>query len=56
MGGHFTNAFVAPARPIKGVKIVNKKYLLDLVCKPNGSNAGLAQVWENKETMEKKLL
>ena len=30
----FTNAFVPPTRPVKGVSIINKKYLLNFLQKP----------------------
>jgi hypothetical protein len=52
----FTNAFVTPTRPIKGVNIINKKYLLSMLRKTNRSNAVLTQVLENKENIENKLL
>jgi hypothetical protein len=52
----FTNAFVTPTRPIKGVNIVNKKYLLNMLRRSNRPNAVLAQVWENKEKIESKLM
>lgn len=45
----FTNAFVPPTKPIKGVNIVNKKYLpniLQRVSKPNPIND---QIWEHRE-------
>jgi hypothetical protein len=52
----FTNAFVTPTRPIKGVNIINKKYLLNMLRKTKRPIAVLAQVWENKENIESKLL
>ena len=52
----FTNAFVSPTRPIKGVSIINKKYLLNFLYKVNKSNAINARVWEQKENIENRLL
>jgi len=52
----FTNAFVSPTRPIKGVSIVNKKYLLNVLYKANRPNAVNAQVWEQKENIENRLM
>jgi hypothetical protein len=52
----FTNAFVSPTRPIKGVSIINKKYLLNALNKVNRSNAINARVWEQKENIENRLL
>jgi hypothetical protein len=44
----FTNAFVERTAPIKGVKIVNKKYLLNILQKPNTKAQNLV-IWENRE-------
>lgn len=52
----FTNAFVPPTKPVKGVYIVNKKYLPSLLYRANNPNSALAQVWENREMIETKLL
>jgi hypothetical protein len=52
----FTNAFVAPTRPIKGVIIVNKKYLLNILQKTNKPNVVNAKVWEHKRAIENELL
>jgi hypothetical protein len=52
----FTNAFVLPTRPIKGVSIVNKKYLLNVLHKTNRPNAVNAQVWKQKENIENRLM
>jgi hypothetical protein len=51
----FTNAFVSPTKPIKGVNIVNKKYLpniLHRISKPNLINA---QIWEHREEIRNNL-
>jgi len=52
----FTNAFVPPTRPLKGVSIINKKYLLNVLNKANRPNAINARVWEEKENIENRLL
>lgn len=52
----FTNAFVPPTKPIKGVHIVNKKYLLPLLRRVNRPSTILMQIWERKEEIESKLL
>lgn len=52
----FTNAFVSPTRPIKGVRIVNKKYLLNTLYKTGNPNSTNAQMWDQKETIENRLV
>jgi len=52
----FTNAFVIPMRPIKGVNVINKKYLTNVLYRKNKPNASNTQIWEHKETIEKRLL
>jgi hypothetical protein len=45
----FTNAFVKGYRPIKGVSVVNKKFLQAFIankCKPSPQNL---QIWEKRE-------
>jgi hypothetical protein len=44
----FTNAFVERISPIKGVTIINKKFLLNLLQKSKG-NAKNIPIWENRE-------
>jgi hypothetical protein len=51
----FTNAFVSPTKPIKGVYIVNTKYLLPLLRRTNKPNAVLAQIWKVKEKIDTEL-
>ena len=51
----FTNAFVSPTRPIKGVAIINKKYLLFTLRRASRPHTILMQVWGNKERIEKAL-
>jgi hypothetical protein len=50
----FTNAFVERTAPVKGVTIVNKKYLSNALAKPNTKAQG-AMVWENREKILKAL-
>jgi hypothetical protein len=51
----FTNAYVSPTNPVKGVIILNKKYLLDLLQRESRSNAKIARVWEQREEISKHL-
>jgi hypothetical protein len=50
----FTNAFVERSSPVKGVTIINKKFLLNLVRGPNSKAQSLA-AWENREKILKTL-
>jgi hypothetical protein len=45
----FTNAFVKFGRPIKGVRVVNRKYLLETLQSPQTSSANNAMIWANRE-------
>jgi len=49
----FTNAFVERTAPIKGVVIINKKYLPNVLERPNARAQNL--VWENRERIQKAL-
>jgi hypothetical protein len=51
----FTNAYVSPTNPVKGVIILNKKYLLALLQRENRSNAEITRVWEQREVISKHL-
>jgi hypothetical protein len=51
----FANAYISPTRPVKGVIILNKKYLLDLLQRENRSNAKITRVWEQREAISKHL-
>lgn len=51
----FTNAFVPQSKPIKGVYVVNKKYLTSLMNRLSKPNPSLARIWEMKENIESKL-
>jgi hypothetical protein len=44
----FTNAFVVPTPPVRGVVIVNKKYLANALQKPN-SKEQAATTWASRE-------
>jgi hypothetical protein len=50
----FTNAFVERTAPIKGVTIVNKKFLLNILQRSNTKAQNLA-VWENREKIREGL-
>lgn len=52
----FINAFVPHTRPLKGVSIINKKYLLNVLYKANRPNAINARVWEQRGNIENRLL
>lgn len=52
----FTNAFVPFTKPIKGVQIVNKKYLLNVLGKATKPNAIHAKIWDSKENIVKRLM
>jgi hypothetical protein len=47
----FTNAFVERAAPVKGVMIINKKYLPAALQKPNTQASNLA-AWESREKIQ----
>lgn len=44
----FTHAFVERTAPVKGVRIINKKYLSNALTRPNAKAQAVA-VWENRE-------
>lgn len=46
----FTNAFVERTAPVKGVTIINKKYLSNVLQKPNIKVRNLL-IWENREKL-----
>jgi len=45
----FTNAFVEPTRPVKGISIINKKYLLNILGKAAKQNLEMAGIWQVRE-------
>lgn len=52
----FTNAFVPPLKPVRGVSIVNQKYLLNVLHASDRSNALTAQVWQKRENIGNRLM
>jgi hypothetical protein len=52
----FTNAFVPPLRQVRGVSIVNQKYLLNVLHTPSRSNSLNAQVWQHRENIGNRLM
>jgi hypothetical protein len=52
----FTNAFVAPLKPIKGVIVVNKKYLNNTIQRPNRPIKANNNIWEQKEKIGNSLI
>ena len=50
----FTNAFVEPSAPVKGVKVVNKKFLLKMLQAQNKKPQNQI-IWENREKIQKAL-
>lgn len=51
----FTNAFVPASKPIKGVLVVNKKFLLSVLQRPARSSSSLAALWAVKEQLVRHL-
>lgn len=52
----FTNAFVKASGPVKGVTVVNKKYLLSLLQRVIRPNAVNAKVWAAREDVRRRLV
>ena len=52
----FTNAFVPHSKPLKGVTVLNRKFLKAALENPASSNTGLEKVWESKLQIWKTLL
>jgi ssDNA-binding Zn-finger/Zn-ribbon topoisomerase 1 len=52
----FTNAFVQAGRPVKGVRVTNRKYLLNMLQKPGKGSEVNNTVWEQREKLIAKLL
>jgi hypothetical protein len=52
----FTNAFVTASRPVKGVTIVNRKFLLSLLQRVGKPNPVNARIWEMRARIQQKLL
>lgn len=52
----FTSAFVPPGKSVKGVTIINKKYLPDIFVEKSSVSESTLQVWEAKEAIAKLIL
>jgi hypothetical protein len=48
----FTNAFVKSSRPIKGIRVVNKKYLLAAIQRCSNRGNMSADIWSRREAIE----
>lgn len=51
----FTNAFVPGMPPVKGITIINKRYLLQKIKNERHPNSASKKVWEMRETIEQRL-
>jgi hypothetical protein len=51
----FTNAFVARVSPIKGVRIINKKFLLDAIRAESKGSPVNARLWDRRAELEARL-
>ena len=52
----FTNAFVPPIKPIKGVAVINKKYLNSFLQKVRKPSTSTKCIWEKKEMISNCLM
>lgn len=44
----FTNAFVPFGKPVKGVRVTNAKYLLEIIRSTESRGADIEKLWENR--------
>jgi hypothetical protein len=51
----FTNAFVTPAKPIKGVTVINAKFLCQAIKENNRKNRGNPDIWEKRDLLTTRL-
>jgi len=51
----FTNAFVEAGKPIKGVYVVNKKFLPNLLHRQMKSSSGLSTIWDIRQRIAQRL-
>jgi hypothetical protein len=51
----FTNAFVPAGRPVKGVQLINKKFLAGKLGQSERIDPLLMKIWEDKEKIESEL-
>ena len=49
----FTNAFVPRIKPVKGVRVLNKRFLMEALA---SSNSWASQIWGAREPISRKLL
>lgn len=52
----FTNAFVTPGKPIKGITVTNKKYLSSIIKKDQKNSAISERLWENRDEFVRLLM
>lgn len=52
----FTNAFVVSSKPIKNVRIMNKKYLVSALNRQGSKSSSNDQIWEQRGKIAQKLL
>jgi hypothetical protein len=52
----FTNAFVNSSPPIRGVMILNRKFLISQIERISNHNAGKQKLWEYRQDIAKKLV
>jgi hypothetical protein len=51
----FTNSFVKFGKPVKGIYVTNKKYLLGFIQSERKSNSSTFQLWEKREDLKEVL-
>lgn len=51
----FTNAFVVNSPPIKGINIINVKFLMNFINRNMKQYSGVSKIWEQKNLLEEKL-
>ena len=52
----FTNAFVRPGKPVKGITVINKKYLEKFLEQPRGTVQAFEKVWESRGRLRERLM
>lgn len=52
----FTNAFVPFGKPIKGVNVINKKFLIGFLQKHKNTDPTTEQIWDAREEMANQLM
>lgn len=51
----FTNAFVPFMSPIKGIKVINKKYLISTIKNTSGQGSANSVLWEKRNSIQSNL-